>query len=173
MLTYDGTFTFLWVDSGATLQNVAAVPPRGYANTNFVTVVFDDGNVTLYVNGLFGAFFSGATGAYTTGTGFAVGSSVGGAGATNGATEALIHGIGFHTGSSTLTKEVMDWYRACLTDQTFATDPRLIASAEAWSVESGVNPSGGTWTPDDGANNLVQTGSAATITELTIPLNWA
>lgn len=170
-LTYNGiAFTFYWLDSGATLRQVSDIPDDTFSRTHFVVVKFEDGAVTLDVNGTFGAGATHATGAYTSGTGFAVGGSVGGAGAANGAEEAIIHGAAFQLTAVT-PSEMLAWYRACLTAQTFVPNPALHASAEAWAA-SVTNPGTGNWTPADGANNLVRTGSAGSISTASIPLRW-
>lgn len=173
-ITYDGlTITFYWYDSSNALQTLSVTPAQGASDTNFVVLHYDNGSVSLYHNGRFIAFLAGPAGTITAGSGFAVGGSVGGAGAGNGAQESIIHGVGFHNTQTMDSTSVVEWYRACLTAGTFVPNPQLPASQESWVVTAGSNPSAGTWTPADGANNLSRTGSAATISEATVPLEWA
>lgn len=172
-MTWDGnTITVYWYDGADVLRSVSVVPDDSFSRTHHVVFVYSNGNGTLYVDGRFAAFTAGSAGAvFTPGGAFAVGGSSGGAGATNGATQTLIHGASFALANTTQT-EMLAWYRACLTAHAFVPNPTLPASQEAWSVVAGVNPNGGAWTPVDGANNLVRTGSAGVISEATIPLRW-
>jgi hypothetical protein len=171
-IAYDGiSVTFYWVDSGAVLRQLTVVPQEQAARVIHAIAHFNDGVGTLWVAGTFGDTATHATGAYTSGTGFAVGGSVGGAGASNAAEESLIYGAAFHL--DTMSNDLaLAWYRACLDAGRFVPDPQMPASQEAWAVVAGSNPNGGAWTPVDGANNLVRTGSAATLTELAVPIRW-
>lgn len=162
------------VDSAATLNTATGTGDNSFrSRAIFATVRHDDGLVTIDTNGFYtNGFSSGNAGAYqASGYPFTVGAS-GQPLNINGAEGWGIHAIGYVTRSVSRT-EVLEWWHNVYSSGTMTDIPNTPGNGlnGAWRVVGGVNPSGTTWSPFIGADNLVKTGSKAHATS-SIPLYW-
>ena len=140
----------------------------------FVVTRFEGGSAFLHQNGF---YINGTVG---TDTGQAYQASgypftVGGAAQptnTAGAEDWGVHAICYVTRSLS-EEEIMHWWRHVYASGTIVDIPNAPGNGlnGGWRVNSGINPSGTTWTPFIGADNLVKTGSKAHATQ-SLPLKW-
>lgn len=168
------TPTVYSVDSGATFNTATGVGDQSFrSKVMFTTVRHDDGLITIDTNGFFTDGFSLTnTGPYqASGFPFTVGAS-GQPLNVYGAEGWGIHAIGYVTRSVSRT-EVLRWWHHIYSSGTMTDIPDSSGNGlnGAWKVVGGTNPSGTTWTPFIGGDNLVKTGSKAHATS-SIPLYW-
>lgn len=163
-----------YLDNGSFFQvDLTSIGFRSRNYVHFCVAVYRDGNIEGYINGIpcgFGGSFTGE-GYPASGFPFTVGGSA--EGNSSYAAEAWgVHSICYVTRSLTNT-EVMNWWRHVYVSGTLVDIPTTSSNGlnGAWRVTAEANPSGATWAPFIGADNLIKTGSKAHSIE-SLPLIW-
>ncbi len=184
-LNYGATFVMknggiqptLYVDTGQLSTNDAGSSTRNKVNTVFAVLVYNGGNVKIYINGA--EEFAGGSDsdqAYASNPYgsqfFSVGASGYYAGNTSyGAEDWGVHAVCYVT-RSLGEPEVLEWWRHAYVSGTLIDVPDAPGNGlnAAWRVTDS-NPSGGTWTPFIGTDSLFKSGSKAHSVK-SIPIKW-
>lgn len=170
----NGTIPTLYFTQGGLQTNAASGENFFRSRTLFAVCRYTGGDTLQYMDGYFN---NGAQGSDTgvaydaSGYPFTVGAS-GEPSNIYGAEDYGIHSIAYITRSLSQT-EILDWWRHVYVSGTIVDIPNAPGNGlnGAWRVTAGVNPSGTTWLPFIGADNLVKTGTKAHATS-SLPLIW-